>query len=163
MLNPQPQVNIRILDPAQTDDFIKLIRVFEKVFEMKNFKIPDKSHLAKTLNKPGFKAVVAEENETIVGGATIFILDQYYSERPLAYIFDLAIETEFQRQGIGRKIIGFIKEHCRSNGYEEAFVQANEEDDYAVDFYRSTQPTEEEKVIHFSYSFLDKSTELNDE
>jgi aminoglycoside 3-N-acetyltransferase I len=153
MGHKQSQVLIRILDESQTDDFISLIKIFEQVFEMENFRIPDNIHLASTLNRSEFKVFVAEIDKTVVGGATIYMLEQYYSTRPLAYIYDLGVLNEFQRLGIGRNIIEFIKNYCRSNGFEEVFVQADEEDDYALDFYRSTKPTKEEKVRHFYYSF----------
>jgi aminoglycoside 3-N-acetyltransferase I len=155
MANESGQVNLKVLETNQVDDFIRLVMLFEKVFEMKDFKMPDRNHLAKTLTKPGFMAVVAESNNTIVGGATIYTLDQYYSTKPLAYLYDLAVLDDYQRQGIGRRVIEFIKEYYSSNGFEEVFVQADEIDDYALDFYHSTQPTEEEKVRHFYY-LLDK-------
>jgi aminoglycoside 3-N-acetyltransferase I len=38
-----------------------------------------------------------------------------------------------------------------ARGFEEVFVQADKIDTNAVDFYRSTKPTEEEQVLHFYY------------
>jgi aminoglycoside 3-N-acetyltransferase I len=43
-------------------------------------------------------------------------------------------------------------------GFEEVFVQADEADDYALDFYRTTKPTNEEKVRHFYYSLSKHKT-----
>ena len=40
----------------------------------------------------------------------------------------------------------------QSKNLEELFVQADKVDDYAIDFYRATGPTNEEQVIHFYYS-----------
>jgi aminoglycoside 3-N-acetyltransferase I len=156
MAKEPESVEIRILDTNQVDDFILLVRLFEKVFEMNDFQIPDRSHLAKVLSKDGFRVVVAEIDNIIVGGATLYTLDQYYSTKPLAYLYDLAVLDEYQRKGIGRKIIEYIKVFYNSKGFEEVFVQADEVDDYALDFYRSTQPTEEEKVRHFYYLFEKK-------
>jgi aminoglycoside 3-N-acetyltransferase I len=151
-------VRVRILDTNQVDDFIRLVKIFEKVFEMGDFQIPDRSHLSMVLSKDGFRAVVAEINNVIIGGATLYTLDQYYSTKPLAYLYDLAVLDEHQRKGIGRKIIEYIKVFYHSKGFEEVYVQADEVDDYALDFYRSTQPTEEEKVRHFYY-LLNKKIE----
>lgn len=36
--------------------------------------------------------------------------------------------------------------------FEQVFAQANKDEDQAMDFYRSTRPTEEENVLHFYYS-----------
>jgi aminoglycoside 3-N-acetyltransferase I len=144
-------VIIRVLEPGQIDSFIHLIGLFEHVFEMKDFRMPPEEHLSHVLGNPDFRAFVAEADNQIAGGATVYILHQYYSTKPLAYLYDLAVLPEFQRMGIGRKIIGFIREYCRTHDMEEVFVQADEIDDYALTFYRSTDPTEEEKVRHFYY------------
>ncbi|MDX3912993.1 MULTISPECIES: GNAT family N-acetyltransferase [Olivibacter] len=70
----------------------------------------------------------------------------------MAYIFDLAVASLWQRQGIGNALIMHTKSYFRQNGYSEVFVQADKIDDYAVDFYRKTNPTEEEDVLHFYYT-----------
>ena len=47
-------MEIRKLNPTETDKFIDLIRIFETVFEMENFNIPPKSHLSKVLEMKNF-------------------------------------------------------------------------------------------------------------
>nr|5F46_A Chain A, aminoglycoside acetyltransferase meta-AAC0020 [uncultured bacterium]5F46_B Chain B, aminoglycoside acetyltransferase meta-AAC0020 [uncultured bacterium]5F47_A Chain A, aminoglycoside acetyltransferase meta-AAC0020 [uncultured bacterium]5F47_B Chain B, aminoglycoside acetyltransferase meta-AAC0020 [uncultured bacterium]5F48_A Chain A, aminoglycoside acetyltransferase meta-AAC0020 [uncultured bacterium]5F48_B Chain B, aminoglycoside acetyltransferase meta-AAC0020 [uncultured bacteriu len=132
--------------------FIQLIRLFEAVFEMKNFSIPDSEHLQKLLNQNNFYVFVALLENKIVGGLTSYVLEQYYSEKPLAYIYDLAVDTNWQRQGIGKKLITATNQFYTEKGFEEVFVQADKVDDYALDFYRSTKPTAEEQVVHFYYT-----------
>nr|5U08_A Chain A, aminoglycoside acetyltransferase meta-AAC0020 [uncultured bacterium]5U08_B Chain B, aminoglycoside acetyltransferase meta-AAC0020 [uncultured bacterium]5U08_C Chain C, aminoglycoside acetyltransferase meta-AAC0020 [uncultured bacterium]5U08_D Chain D, aminoglycoside acetyltransferase meta-AAC0020 [uncultured bacterium] len=132
--------------------FIQLIRLFEAVFEMKNFSIPDSEHLQKLLNQNNFYVFVALLENKIVGGLTSYVLEQYYSEKPLAYIYDLAVDTNWQRQGIGKKLITATNQFYTEKGFEEVFVQADKVDDYALDFARSTKPTAEEQVVHFYYT-----------
>ena len=53
--------------------------------------------------------------------------------------------------------------YCRTIGVEAVMVQADEADDYAINFYHSTGGTAE-KVIHFDYvlnnnSHAEKSTD----
>lgn len=90
-------------------------------------------------------------NTKIVGGLSVYILEQYYSKKPLAYLYDLAVLKEFQRKGVGRKLMEFVTRYCRQKGIEEVFVQADKADEYAIEFYRSTKPTNEEQVVHFTY------------
>jgi aminoglycoside 3-N-acetyltransferase I len=144
-------IQVSVLKPGQTDQFIRLVRLFENVFEMKDFQMPAEEHLSGVLGNPDFRAFIALNGNRLAGGATVYILHKYYSVKPLAYIYDLAVSPEFQRQGIGGKIIEFIRQYCQENGMEELFVQADEVDGYALTFYRSTNPTEEEKVRHFYY------------
>lgn len=146
------EVVIKKLETKDVDEFVQLIRLFAEVFEMSNFSMPAREHLLKLLTKSDFMAFAAIEENKIVGGLTSYTLDQYYSEKPLAYIYDLAIKKSFQRQGIGSKLIAAITEYCSLHGFEEVFVQADQVDDYAIEFYRSTPITNEEQVIHFSYA-----------
>ncbi|EPG72687.1 acetyltransferase (GNAT) domain protein [Leptospira fainei serovar Hurstbridge str. BUT 6] len=148
--NPMERIRVEKLTDQDVDKFIELIRVFETVFEMKNFKLPDKSHLRHLLKDENFFVFVALFEEKVMGGLTAYTLNQYYSRLPLVYIYDLAILTEFQRQGIGKLLISKTTDYCKEIGMEEVFVQADLEDTYAVDFYRSTGAIAE-NVIHFYY------------
>lgn len=130
----------------------ELISVFEDVFEMVDFKRPGQAHLESLLKKDSFFAVVAKFEKRIIGGLTAYVLDQYYSARPLAYIYDLAVKKEFQRQGVGGRLMAYTNDHCRKQGFEGVFVQAEKEDVHAIDFYRSTKPTGEKDAIDFSYN-----------
>lgn len=144
-------MEIRKLTSEDLDYFVELILVFEDVFEMQNFQLPQKEHLRSVLAQPGFHVFVAIENDAVLGGLTVYTLPQYYATKPLAYIYDLAIRRNRQRQGIGQKLIAEVNRYCLENGYEEVFVQADKVDDYALDFYRLTKPTNEEEVMHFYY------------
>lgn len=135
-------------------DFKELISVFEVVFEMNDFQAPEDSHLQRVLNNENFLVFIARADEKIVGGLTVYVLDQYYSEKPLAYIYDLAVLTDCQRKGVGRKLIAFTNDYCRSSGFQEVFVQADKIDDYAIEFYRKTLPAIEEETVQFSYDLL---------
>ncbi len=144
-------VEILVLQPHDIDKFYELISVFEEVFEMESFTRPNDAHLLKLLGEGKFIAIVALYNNKVIGGLTVYTLDQYYSKQPLAYIYDVAVLTEYQRKGIGKELIEFTRAFCRQKGFEEMFVQADKVDDYAIDFYRLTTPSSEEQVIHFSY------------
>ena len=144
-------IEIKKLGNHEIDKFKELIRLFEDVFEMKNFKMPDENYLQKLLEEDSFFVFVAMIQDQVVGGLTSYTLQQYYSKSPLVYIYDLAVKTEFQRQGIGKMLISGLTNYCREIGIEEVFVQADEVDDFAIKFYHSTGATAE-KVVHFYYS-----------
>jgi aminoglycoside 3-N-acetyltransferase I len=145
-------MEIKKLTHQDIDEFIALIRVFEEVFEMENFVMPHQEHLRKVLLKPDFIVFVAIMDDQVIGGLTTYVLEQYYAEKPLAYIYDLAVKANYQRQGIGKQLIAGVTNYCREKGFEEVFVQADKVDDYALDFYRSTGVTAEEQVVHFYYT-----------
>jgi len=146
-------MDIRVikLNHNDIDKFIELIRVFEEVFEMKNLTIPDEKYLIKLLAKEDFFSFVAVLENKVVGGLTTYTLKQYYSIAPLVFIYDIAVKTEVQRQGVGKLLISSLSGYCKDNGYEEMFVLADEVDNHAIEFYRSTGATEE-RVVNFNYT-----------
>ena len=144
-------MNIRKLEKEDTANFVALLKVFEVVFEMKDFSAPDQKHLQKVLNCDNFAVFIAENEGKIVGGLTTYVLNQYYDEKPLAYIFDLAVDHKFQRKGIGKKLVNATNLFYKEHGFEEVFVQVDKTDDDALDFYRKTSPSDENDVTHFNY------------
>jgi aminoglycoside 3-N-acetyltransferase I len=151
------KTDIQILQSDNITELNELISVFENVFNMESYERPNQTHLQNLLEKPTFFAVIAKNEDKIIAGLTVYILEQYHSEKPLAYIYDLAVLTEFQRMGVGKKLVGFTIDYCRKKGFEEVFVQAEKVDDYAIKFYRSTNPTNEEQVVHFYYKLTSKN------
>ncbi len=143
-------VQVRRLDQRDLDKFLALIGVFEEVFEMKGFKIPGEKYLQALLAKEDFFVFVALLEEKVVGGLTAYTLQQYYSERPLAYIYDLAVLSRYQRQGIGKLLMEGISTFCKGIGMEEVFVQADQVDQHAIEFYQATGGIAEQ-VVHFYY------------
>ncbi|MDQ2752829.1 MAG: GNAT family N-acetyltransferase [Bacteroidota bacterium] len=150
------KTEIKLLSDQDINDFVELIDVFAEVFEINNFIKPDIDYLQNILTKPGFLILVAKTNHKVVGGLTVYKISQYYSKKSLAYVYDLAVLKQFQRQGIGKALMKQLTDYCKGNDFEEVFVQASRTDKHALNFYRSIKPTNEEDVIHFNYSFFKK-------
>jgi ribosomal protein S18 acetylase RimI-like enzyme len=127
-----------------------LIKLYEYVFKMQDFKMPDSDYLQKLLTNENIIFYTAIFDNLIVGGLTAHILPSTYFPSSEIYIYDLAVDTQFQRKGIGSQLITSLKDYCAKLGMKEIFVQADIEDQYAVDFYESTGG-KAERVIHFSY------------
>jgi aminoglycoside 3-N-acetyltransferase I len=130
--------------------FKELILLFHEVFDIKNTKGAEESYLNNLLKKPGFIACVVIRENKVIGGLTAYELPLYYGNYSEVYIYDMAVKQEFQRQGIGKKLIAELKQICKKNGIREMFVEAHEEDKHAVDFYKSTGG-KAERVVHFNY------------
>jgi aminoglycoside 3-N-acetyltransferase I len=67
---------------------------------MENNRRPGQTHLKTLLHRNNSFAARAKTENKIIAGLTIYVLDQY-SEKPLAYIYDLAVLPEFQIKGLG--------------------------------------------------------------
>ncbi len=138
------------IEQNEVDTLKKLIQVFDEVFENENPSIADDVYLQNLLKKPEFIAFVAMDNKEVVGGLTAYELPLYYSEKSEMYIYDIAIKPEFQRKGLGKKLLNALSKYCIQNNITEMFVEAHEEDTNAVNFYHNAGG-QAEKVIHFKF------------
>ena len=143
---------VRELRHDDIDEFIQLVRLFEEVFETKDFILPAVEYLQVLLGKEDFKVFVVEIDDRVVAGLTGYILHTYITTGAYFYVYDLAVKAQYQRRGLGTKLITTVKEHFRNTNVVEVFVQADREDDYALEFYRSTGGIEQD-VVGFSYPF----------
>jgi aminoglycoside 3-N-acetyltransferase I len=149
--------DISIAETTDLDDFKQLLHIFHEVFEMEDAVIPSDEHLRGILHTPTFNVLLAKIGDRIVGGLTFHILPQYYTPIPQVYLYDLGVTSSFQRRGIGSMLIAALKDYCKKHGIEEFYVQADQDDTQAVNFYRLTIPSREADVLHFTYSDLLRS------
>jgi aminoglycoside 3-N-acetyltransferase I len=152
------KVEIYKLGPQDTPLFRKLVTLFAEVFDMGDFQPPTDQHLGRLLRDDTFFTIAACVSDEIVGGVTCYVLKQYYDVSSYVYIFDLAVHPRYQRLGFGRRLVQAAIEHGKTLGAEEVFVQADDEDIHALEFYRTTGGISE-KVTHFTYS-LKKSINI---
>lgn len=129
----------------------ELFQLFREVFETEDEAIATNSYVGRMLDNTGFVVYAALYENTVVGGLTAYALPLYYSEYTEIFIYDIAVKPDYQRKGIGKKLLSALKEYCREQGIGEMFVAAHEEDADAVAFYHATGGNAE-KVIHFTYN-----------
>jgi len=138
------------LTPGHLRELTLLVQLFKEVFEMNDYRAPEEPNLQQLLDNKNFLVFVAMHENAIIGGLTAYILPSYYSRSSEVYIYDLAVKSSFQRNGIGKNLLDELAAFCRKNNYQQFFVQAHEGDAHALDFYRATGGSPE-KVIHFNY------------
>lgn len=143
-------IHIKKLNKQHLDEFQSLIGVFAEVFEMESFTLPSKKYLQTLIAKEDFFVLVAMLDVKVVGGLTAYTLKQYYSEKPLVYIYDLAVLNQYQRQGIGKMLIKELTGFCKGIGVEEIFVQADSADQHAIEFYQASGGSAQH-VVNFNY------------
>jgi ribosomal protein S18 acetylase RimI-like enzyme len=144
------KIEYKKLEIGDLSHLTELIKVYEEVFEMEDFTLPNAQYLQSLLEKETVIFYVAITDIKVVGGLTAHILPSTYFPSSEVYIYDLAVETDFQRKGIGRELINSLKEYCASMQLKEIFVQADLEDRHAIEFYQATGGIAE-SVVHFSY------------
>lgn len=140
------------LEKDATEKFRQLLEVFREAFEH-GLDLPMETQLRELLHKPDFIVFTVNVNERVVGGLTLYVLKGYYSTRPVAYIYDVAIAPEWQRKGFGKRLLAEVCSYCKENGFDQAYVEAEADDLDAVAFYRSTKYSTEMQATHFTYLF----------
>ena len=128
----------------------KLIDIFDDVFENAVHSVASETYLQMLLEKSEFIALAAVPGEEVLGGLTAYELPMYYTEESELYLYDIAVKTDSQRKGIGKKLLSALSDYCRQHEIREMFVEAHEEDQHAVDFYH-TAGGHPEKVVHFNF------------
>ncbi|AWX44690.1 Gentamicin 3-N-acetyltransferase [Flagellimonas maritima] len=148
---------IQTIRLSRTDSslFKKLITLLNEVFE-ENITIASDNHLQNLIAKPEFYAIVAIANDIILGGLTAYELQSYYNDKSELYIYDIAVKSEFQNKGIGKKLIQYLQELCSKNNVSTIFVDAHSEDKQAITFYESVFGGCE-KVDHFNFEIKPSS------
>jgi aminoglycoside 3-N-acetyltransferase I len=112
---------------------------------------PD-DYLVRLLSRNSFHVIIAIENEKILGGLTAYELPKYKSNQIEMFLYELVVEENFRRKGIGTKLIKFTSELCIEKGIDEMFLATEMDNEPAQRLYQSTGGESEESLI-FSYKF----------
>ena len=124
------------LNENNLDEIIKLLKLYENVFEMEPFEYPTHDYLEKILKNQDIIFMAAKYEDEIIAGLTAHILASVYSKSNEVYVYDLAVHQDFQRKGIGTTLLKKLKKIICDKGDKEIFLQADIEDKYAIDFYK---------------------------
>ncbi len=126
--------------------------LFKKVFDGETINrkdLPEEDYLKQLLGKSTFHIFAAIADGKIVGGLTAYEFEMYLKKEKEAYLYDLAVDEAYRRQGMAGALINAAKFYARENNISILFVEAHEEDIGAIEFYRSLG-AEMEKVAHFN-------------
>ncbi len=145
-----PSIQILRLQHSDVPLFQDLLILLNEVFECDDQKQPSENYLKSLLDKEDFVAFVLLVDNKVMGGLTAYILAKYYTEGSELYIYDLAIDPEMQRQGLATQLLEEVKKYCKTQDIHSMFVDAQEEDLHALEFYRITGG-KGEKVLLFNY------------
>ena len=108
---------------------------------------PGNAYLRKLLGSGYFIALVAIQDNQVVGALAAYELHKFEQERSEIYIYDLAVDAAHRREGIATAMIQSLRAIAAARGAYVIFVQADYGDDPAVALY--TKLGVREDVMHF--------------
>lgn len=142
-------IKIRILKLGDEDDLGKLLGLYTEVFGEPN-QPNNTNYLGALLERDEVLFFAAYKSGALVGGLTAYLLPSIYGDYSELYIYDFAVSTTHQRQGMGSQLLDFLKEYSKKINVRNIFVQADAEDTHARDFYKKNGGIEED-VRHFDF------------
>jgi aminoglycoside 3-N-acetyltransferase I len=148
--NPTPP-QIKVLAANDANVLRAMLTMFGDAFEDPAHYTqaqPDDTYLNGLLSSTSFIAIAALSDEkNVIGGLAAYVLPKFEQARTEIYIYDLAVDAGFRRQGIATAMIEALKELARRRGAYVIFVQADHGDDPAIALY--TKLGIREEVLHF--------------
>ena len=144
------QAKIRQLTEEELPEMHALNALFARCFDDPASyaeKKPDDAYLRGLLAKPHVLVMTAHINGVLCGGLVAYELEKFEQARSEIYIYDLAVDAGFRRQGVATALIAKISEIAVARGAWVSFVQADYEDAPAVALYEKLGIREE--VLHF--------------
>lgn len=114
--------------------FALMAAIFAEDSAEKNDSVAD-GYLGRLLRRDEFWAIAAFSGDRIVGGITAHVLPMTRTETPELFIFDIAVRSDYQRRGVGRRLVEELRREGAARGIHTTFVAADNEDVHALDFY----------------------------
>ena len=108
---------------------------------------PDDVYLENLLSSKTFVAVAAFTGSSVIAGIAAYVLPKFEQVRAELYIYDLAVDERYRRQGVATAMIEALKKFCVARGIYLMFVQADHGDEPAIALY--TRLGVREDVLHF--------------
>lgn len=110
---------------------------------------PSDAYLQRLLDSDTFIALVALDEDHVVGGLAAYELHKFEQERSEIYIYDLAVLSTHRRQGIATALIAALQKIAAERGAWVIFVQADTGDEDAAAIALYTKLGTREDVLHF--------------
>lgn len=129
-------VEVTRLTPRDRELARRLFTTMAEVFGQGSEALSD-DYIDRVLAREDFWALAARVDDLIVGGLTAHSLPMTSSSSSEIFIYDIAVRSDCQRQGVGRRLLGELCRRAAAGGIGVAFVCADNADTDALDFYRA--------------------------
>jgi aminoglycoside 3-N-acetyltransferase I len=130
------ELRTKRLGPSDRELAKQLFAVMATIFEEDSTELSD-TYVDRLLSRTDFWVIAALAGDDVIGGITGHVLPMTRTESPELFIYDIAVRADYQRRGIGRRLMTALREGAASVGIDEMFVPADNDDTHALDFYRA--------------------------
>lgn len=148
---------IRLLE---RNDYIDLQKIFSQLYDIHYKNRPDSFNNAHPITKEYFEEIltsdckhcyVYQDKEKIIGAILIkeYETDDYVTlkKRKIYEVYDIVVDKNFRKKGIGRKLFEHITDLALQNGISSIIIEVFTFNDEAIQFYQSIGMTAR-KVVY---------------
>jgi aminoglycoside 3-N-acetyltransferase I len=129
-------IQVRRLGPRDRELARVTFDLLADVFGEKHDRLSN-AYLDELLGRPWLLVFVATVGGRAVGGLTAHVLPMTAYEGAEIFIYDVAVVDDHQRRGVGRRLLGAVRDEASRLGTSSVFVLADNEDAGALAFYRA--------------------------
>jgi len=143
-------MNIRFATPQDKEQILKLMDEFNVL--LKSDHVPSKIGGAvfdEIINRDDNKIFVAEENDKLIGTATIYLLPNIRHGWHQGYIKDFFTTESMRGKGVGTATFEAIKDYCRKNNVKVIKLATGNELIGAQKFYEEKGGKSTERFFRF--------------
>ncbi len=118
---------------------------------------PDDAYINTLLGDPTCVVLIAcNDYDEVVGGLVAYELRKFEQRRSELYLYDLAVDESYRRQGIATQLIELLGLIGAAAGAYVIFVQADTVDAPAVALYTKLCSSVEADVVHFDIAIRNR-------
>ena len=144
--------DVRVIGPGELTALRAMLDLFGRAFDdtaTYTARQPDDAYLQRLLSSDTCIVIGAFDGSRVVGGLVAYVLPKFEQPRSEVYIYDLAVEQAYRRQGIATALIEAVRAVAADRGAWVVFVQADYGDEPAIQLY--TKLGRREDVMHFDF------------
>ncbi len=128
--------------PAKEGDIDGMSKLLSQLFTIETDFISDEKKqsmgLKLLLDTVGAHIVVAEENDRVIGMATVQILISTAEGGYVGLIEDVVVDNEHRGKGVGGALLDYLYAWARDNGLTRLQLAADKENGAALAFYKKS-------------------------
>lgn len=110
------------------------------------------AHLERALENPACYFIVCLRDSTPVGYLSAFGFPAIDDDCSQVYLYDVVVDEQHRRKGIGSRMIETLKRHCKEDGADHIWVGTSLENDAAQKTFEGTGAIKErETYIEYIY------------
>lgn len=153
-------ISCRRLQPGDIAPLRALLNVFRVAFgepDSERRHEPDDAYINTLLGDATCVVLVAcNDHDEVVGGLVAYELRKFEQARSELYLYDLAVDENYRRQGIATELIERLGWIGAAAGAYVIFVQADTVDAPAVALYTKLCASVEADVVHFDIAIRNR-------